>query len=109
GAGGGNYLYTCVTSVGCNNFGFTLGKWNNLIYRYAGAGSNVDVYLNGAKQFTLTAVPGDLFAGFADAVVGKDSNVYVDEIRFYDQVFSDSLQCTRVIGGTYSNGVCATP
>ncbi len=109
GAGGGPYLTSCVTSVACGSFPYDVGQWNNLIYRYAGAGSNVDLYLNGVKQVTLTGVPGDLFAGFANATVGTSSNMFVDEIRLYDQVFTDAVQCTRVLGGTYSGTTCTPP
>lgn len=102
-------MVNCVSSVACNSFSYTVGAWNNLIYRYAGAGSGVGVYLNGNLQFTLTGLPGNLFATFTDAVFGTGSNMWVDEVRFYDQVFDAKDQCTMVVGGTYSGTTCQAP
>ncbi len=106
---GGNNLTTCVTSVQCSSFSYTPGPWNNLIFRYAGAGSGVQVYVNGALQHTLTGYTGDLFGALGNPTVGKNTNMTVDEIRFYDQVYSTATQCTQVIGGTWNGQVCTLP
>jgi hypothetical protein len=105
----GTALYNCVSSIQCNNFSYTVNSFNNLIYRYTGAGAGVQVYLNNVLQFTLNGPPGDLFAALGNPEVGTRTNMTVDEIRFYDQVYTTATQCTQVIGGTWTGSACTLP
>jgi hypothetical protein len=105
----GSEMVNCMTSIICNSFSYTIGGWNNLIYRYTGSGSGVDVFLNDVLQFTLNGPPGDLFAALGDPTVGRDTNMGVDEIRFYDQAYDTATQCTQVIGGTWTGSSCTLP
>jgi hypothetical protein len=105
----GNDLTNCVTSIACNSFSYTVGGWNNLIYRYPGSGSAVELYVNGSLRFTLSGPPGDLFAALDDPAVGQNTNMGVDEVRFYDQVYDTATQCTQIIGGTWTGSSCSLP
>jgi hypothetical protein len=104
-----NIWTSCVSSISCMSYEYSVNIFHNLIYRYAGAGSGVELYADGALMLTLGGPAGDLFAALGDPLVGQSSNLIVDEIRFYDQVYPVSTQCTQVVGGTWNGSSCVLP
>lgn len=104
-----NVWRNCVGTISCGNVEFPTNSWNNITYRYAGAGNSVQVYSNGDLFETLAGPPGDLFATLGDPTVGAGLNIIVDEIRFFDEVYPADKQCTLVLGGTWTGTSCTLP
>jgi concanavalin A-like lectin/glucanase superfamily protein len=111
GASGPN-LFTCVVNIACANFAYSMGTWHNLLYRYAGTGQGVDVYLDDVLMFTLTGPTGNLFnAASSNPIIGQSTVFMVDEIQVYDQVYGRDVQCTNILHGSFNaqTGACILP
>ena len=92
--------------------------WHNYIFRYsgtgtaAGQGGNVDIYVD---DVLVTTLPNDssknpIFSnGVGDTLYFGTSGMSWDDVRIYDQVFTQAQQCTTVIGGTWNGTSCALP
>ena len=41
-----------------------------------------------------------------DMQIGKGTNFWIDDLRFYADVFTPGEQCQELMGGTWDGNVC---
>jgi hypothetical protein len=122
---GVSQTFTCIGSTndryhgqpGCMNLPDTIFKgWHNIIYSQdsssTGSG-DVLVYIDDVLVLTAhdATTPKDPTWSATQTLLymGYPTSFYVDEVRFYNQVFTPQQQCTSVIGGTWSGTACTLP
>lgn len=93
--------------------GFKPDAWIHVGLQYkAGAqgdgnGAPVDVYIGGRYFKTIPNTDkGDVFGAeqALHTVLGANTSAIIDELRIYNQVFSQAEYCTEVTGGTWVSG-----
>jgi hypothetical protein len=121
-------ITTCCSgssgSVGCRSFTPTVATWHHLILRYAGTstspggGAPLQLYLDGTLVNTIPNASGNVIFSSSqltnlviglDAALSEATNFILDELKVYNQVFTEAEQCTIVIGGTWGGSSCTLP
>ena len=78
----------------------------------SGGGAPVQIYLDNVLMTTL-ANPTNavVFSNgqLTNWVIGTNTNFYIDDLKVYNQVFTEAEQCTIVIGGTWGGSSCTLP
>jgi hypothetical protein len=118
----GSNLYTCYSANGapgnCANFAYTTGTWHHLMYRYdgtttsPGGGAPLQIYLDGNLVTTVAnSTLGVIFSTLQanDTTLGKETNFYLDDLKYYNATFSAEDACVGIVGGTWSGSSCAPP
>jgi hypothetical protein len=104
----GNEALTTCSDAGCRAFGYSVGTWHHLIYRYDGSAGEapLELFIDGALVATLP--PSNVYFSTTqkNVVIGTRTNMQIDEVAIYAQVFTLADQCTTVVGGRWENGSC---
>jgi hypothetical protein len=83
GAGGNQALTTC-SDAGCAAFGYSVGKWHQLVYRHASGGA-LEIFIDGVLATTLPA-SNVYFSSTQTAIqIGTRTNMQVDELKIFDR------------------------
>lgn len=101
-----------------NETGLDVGRWRNVIIRYAGTstisggGASVEIYFDGhmAGRDPNDANNDPVFnPGVSDVLSIGSGGIMLDDVRIYNTVFTVADQCTEVIGGTWDGTACTLP
>ena len=108
---GGNEALTTCSAAGCTSFGYRVGVWHHLIYRYDGnaGAAPLEIFIDGARVAALPASAVYFSTTQKSIVIGTRTNMHVDDLAIYANVFDVAEQCTRVVGGAWTNGTCTPP
>lgn len=106
-------------SGSCTGFSApSANTFHHWIVRYDGAGTGsgqgaaTEIYIDDVLAYTRpndTANNPVWNPGAPDGLYLGTSNVLVDEVKIYNQVFSRADQCTYVIGGAWTGTSCTLP
>jgi hypothetical protein len=86
GAGGNEALTTC-SAAGCASFGYSIGVWHHLVYRYDGRSGQgpLEIYID-AKLAASIASSNVYFSDTQkNIVIGTRTNMQIDDIKIYDE------------------------
>lgn len=104
---------SCASSTGP-----ATASWHNVILSYAGTGTGagqgaaLDVFVDDVLAKTIandTANDPIFSSGISDTLYVGAPGFTLDEIRIYATTFTQDLQCTTVIGGTWNGSSCTLP
>jgi hypothetical protein len=104
----GNEALTTCSAAGCMAFGYSVGTWHHLIYRYDGdaGAAPLEIFIDGVRVVALPASTVYFSATQKNIVIGTRTNMQVDELKVFGAVFDVAEQCARVVGGSWMNGAC---
>jgi hypothetical protein len=103
-------------STNANNTGFYLGEgWKHIIYEHNGSpgkGGDTIIYVNGTQASVLiNQTSGVVFNKnqLESLLIGSNSRFIIDELRFYNRLYTNQEKCEQIIGGTWVTPVGAPP
>jgi hypothetical protein len=90
------------------------GAWHNLIlvYNRDNASHNFEVWLDDVLSSSITnnnAASTIFNSSQADQLTVGQASMTIDDVRIYNQVFTQAQQCTVIIGGAWSGTACTLP
>jgi hypothetical protein len=90
------------------------GAWHNLImvYNRDNSSHNFEVWIDGVLSSSITnnnAASTIFNSSQSDQLTVGQTSMTIDDVRIYNQVFTQAQQCTVVIGGTWTGTACTLP
>lgn len=114
-------LITTCSDGGCDSFQLPDTGWHHILYRYSstevGGSAPLEIFVDGNYAVTPTTDYPLFFSQVVDIALGRDhleldwvpSHHRVDDVRVYEEVFTDAEQCTQIVGGAWCDGTCQLP
>ncbi len=86
GAGGNEALTTC-SDAGCKSFGYSIGVWHHLVYRYDGRTGQgpLEIYIDDKLAASLPSSAVFFSETQKNIVIGTRTNMQIDDIKIYDE------------------------